>query len=70
MLSLVFVVLEVEVLGEGPVDELGEEDLAAAVLVDRVELCNEQEVKWTGDIRLEMAGFRRSFLVDLNSMDL
>ena len=36
--SSVLVVLEVEVLGEGPVDELGEEDLATAVLVDRVEL--------------------------------
>ena len=52
---LVLVVLEVEVLGEGPVDELGEEDLAAAVLVDRVELCKEQEVKWSCDILLEMA---------------
>ena len=38
--SSILVVLEVEVFGEGPVDELGEEDLAAAVLVDRLELCN------------------------------
>ena len=39
LIPSILVVLEVEVLGEGPVDELGEEDLAATVLVDRVELC-------------------------------
>ena len=38
--SSVLIVLEVEVLGECPLDELGKEDLAAAILVDRVELCS------------------------------
>ena len=37
---LVLIILQVEALGEGPVDELVEEDLTAAVLVDGVELCN------------------------------
>jgi hypothetical protein len=46
--ALIDVVLQIEVLGEGPVDKLGEENLAAAVGVDRVKLWNKGKVQFLG----------------------